>query len=100
MLFISETTVAEAIRILSINDLSEEELDRRLLELAGDPLIRVRLRDCIPEAFRLIEFRRLGGVAPRSFSAKAASGDFCGFPFSSEPIFKIATRAWVLRWPK
>ena len=95
--------IESAIEIIGAEDISDEEIESQVLNIAGDEMLARRLIDWLPEIFGSVVVAHLGDVNfVDTFSAKTASGKWKDIPMKAEPIFvqgiKIAQDAYHSNW--
>jgi hypothetical protein len=85
---VPSTLLKKAITLLAKEDLDEETLESRMLEIAGDAMLARRLIDWIPEAFGRVAIVHIGKVRLlEEFQARDAAGKWHEIPMKAEPIF-------------
>ena len=88
---ITPALVADAAEIIGTENITDDEMEAKMLALTGDAMVARRLIDWIPEAFGKVLISRLGKVTfGKTFSARDARGKWKSIPMSSEPIYAIA----------
>ena len=92
-----------AIEIIGEEDISDEEIEERVLALTKDAMLARRLINWLPEIFGSIAVGHMGKVTfVDTFFAKTKQGKWKSIPMKAEPIFvqgiKLAQDVWHRDW--
>ena len=85
---ITPETLQEAIAILAIDGISDEEIESKVGGLVSEPMTARRLIDWIPEAFAMAFITHIAKVQlPSHFTARNVKGRWQKIALIKEPIF-------------
>ncbi len=88
--------VPAVVDLLGDSDLTDDEIEQKVVRLTGDEMLARRLIDWIPEVFGYVLIGHLGRFTlDATFQAKSASGEWKSFDISSEPIVAAAGKMAV-----
>jgi len=88
--------VSRTIDILCEPGIADEDVEARVLMLAGDAMLRRRLIEWIPEPFGYVLAAHVAQmVPPKTFAAPLGHERWQEFPIKAEPIFEFALVAAV-----
>lgn len=88
---LNEDKLTELARILTLDNLSQQERSQRMLDCAGDSLLVKRAADWLPEAFGWVLLSHMPDVrVPTTFRVRDSDGRWHEHEFSKEPMFRDA----------
>ena len=85
---VTHETLQEAVAILAIDGISDEEIESKVGGLVSEPMVAKRLIHWIPEAFAMAFISHIAKVQlPSTFIARNVKGRWQTFALIKEPIF-------------
>ena len=87
----TEAVLKRAIDLIGQDGLGDDDIQQRILDLAGEPVLAQRLIAWLPEAFGLVLISGMDGVdPPTAFTARDQRGRWREFAFDAEPLLPMA----------